>query len=157
MTDIHTPQPVVLRPGEGTRIPGPEGLTLKLTSEQSNGAVGVLEAHSSPGFGAPRHVHRVHDEMFYVLGGEFVFLVDNELVSAPPGTLVFVPRGTVHAPKVVGDEPGRVLVIYTPGGQERAFIEFAAVAAETGNGDISDPRFAAVVDRYESEIVGPPL
>lgn len=157
MTHIHTRRPVVLWPGEGTRIPGPEGLTLKVTSEQSTGSLGVLEGTSPPGFSAHRHVHRMHDEMFYVLGGEFVFLVDDGLVSAPAGTIVFVPRGTIHAPKVVSDEPGKVLVVYTPGGQEKAFLEFAALAEELGADDISDPRFAAVLDRYQSEIVGPPI
>jgi len=98
----------------------------------------------------------VHDELFYVLGGEFLFLVGDELVSAPAGTLVFVPRGTVHAPKVVSDEPGKVLVAYTPGGQEGAFVEFAALAAE-GQVDIADARFAEVLERYESEVVGPPI
>ncbi|MFO7292596.1 MAG: cupin domain-containing protein [Actinomycetes bacterium] len=156
MTETHIHPPVVVRPGDGTPIPGPEGITLKLTREQSGGAIGVLEAVSEPGFDAPRHVHRVHDELFYVLGGEFLFLVGDELVSAPAGTLVFVPRGTVHAPKVVSDEPGKVLVAYTPGGQEGAFVEFAALAAE-GQVDIADARFAEVLERYESEVVGPPI
>ena len=32
-----------------------------------------------------------------------------------PGTFVFIPRGTVHAAKVIGTEPGKVLAAYIPG------------------------------------------
>jgi oxalate decarboxylase/phosphoglucose isomerase-like protein (cupin superfamily) len=53
--------------------------------------------------------------LFYVLEGEFLFLVGERQVSAPPGTFVFIPRGTVHAAKVIGSEPGKVLAAYIPG------------------------------------------
>ena len=118
----------------------------------------MLEATSPPGFGAPRHVHRSNDEMFYVLAGTFAFLLGDEVVHAGPGSLVFVPRGTVHAPRVVGPEQGRVLVAFVPGGAERAFDEFAALAAEAGGHlDPDDPRVRAIGERYDSVFVGPPL
>ena len=72
------------------------------------------------------------DEMFYVLEGEFLFLVGERRVGAPPGTFVFIPRGTVHAAKVVGNEPGKVLGAYIPGGLERSFEEFARLRTEQG-------------------------
>jgi quercetin dioxygenase-like cupin family protein len=98
---------IVLGPDEGHTIPGTDAMTLKATGEQTAGSIGFLEATSSPGYGPPRHIHRSHDELFYVLEGEFRFLVGERLVSAPPGSFVFVPRGTVHAAKVVGTEPAR--------------------------------------------------
>jgi hypothetical protein len=72
--------------------------------------------------------------MFYVLEGEFLFLVGERRVGAPPGTFVFIPRGTVHAAKVVGNEPGKVLGAYIPGGLERSFEEFARLRTEQGEG-----------------------
>ena len=67
-----------------------------------------------------------------------------------------VPRGTVHAPQVVGDAPGKVLIVFVPGGTERAFDEFAALAAETGAPpDPSDPRMVAIVERSASSLVPP--
>ena len=47
-----------------------------------------------------------------------------------PGT--FVPRGTVHAAKVIGREPGKVLAAYIPGGLEHSFEEFAQLRTEQG-------------------------
>jgi mannose-6-phosphate isomerase-like protein (cupin superfamily) len=151
-------RPIVLGPGEGRVIPGPEALTVKATAADTGGAVGVLEATSEPGFGPPRHIHHSCDELFYVLGGEFEILVGDERVRAVPGSFVMVPRGTVHAPRVVGTEPGRVLVIFVPGGAEGVFDELAALAAEIGGPpDPADERLLAIIARYDSTFVGPPL
>jgi quercetin dioxygenase-like cupin family protein len=99
---------IILGPGEGYTIPGTDTITLKATSEETGGSIGFLEATGSPGYGPPRHIHRSHDELFYVLEGEFIFLVGERQVSAPPGTFVFIPRGTVHAAKGIGTEPCKV-------------------------------------------------
>lgn len=93
-----------------------------------------------------------------MLEGTFAFLLSDEVIEAGPGSLVFVPRGMVHAPRVVGPSPGRVLIALVPGGAERAFDEFAALAAELGgHPDPDDPRILAINDRYDSVFVGPPL
>jgi hypothetical protein len=51
----------------------------------------------------------------------------------------------VHAAKVIGSEPGKVLAAYIPGGQERSFEEYGQLPAEF------------VYEKYDSEFVGPPL
>jgi quercetin dioxygenase-like cupin family protein len=157
MTD-HTAQPIVLAPAEGRVIPGPEGLTLKATAEMTGGSIGLLESTSQPGFGPPRHIHHAADELFYVLDGHFEFLIGERVVEAEAGSFVFVPRGTVHAPKIVGPEPGRALIAFIPGGAEASFEEFAVLAAESqGPPDLAGARARAIASRYESEFVGPPL
>ena len=152
---------IILGPGEGRTIPGTDTLKLKATSEQTGGSIGVLEATSPPGYGPPRHIHYSSDELFYVLEGEFLFLVGERQISAMPGTFVFIPRGTVHAAKVIGNKPGKVLTAYVPGGLERSFEEFARVRTEqaedakrsTGRGKTVQN----VNEKYNSEFVGPPL
>jgi mannose-6-phosphate isomerase-like protein (cupin superfamily) len=151
-------KPIVRGPGEGRVIPGPEGLTVKASGQETGGAIGFLEALSPPGFGPPRHIHHACDEIFYVLDGEFEFALGDEVVRATPGTFVFIPRGTVHAPKVVGGKPGRVLVAFTPGGAERAFDDMAELASAPGSDGRLDPAKAQrVALKYASEFVGPPL
>ena len=152
---------IILGPGEGRTIPGTDAMTLKATGEETGGSIGFLEATSSPGYGPPRHIHRSHDELFYVLEGEFLFLVGERQVSALPGTFVFIPRGTVHAAKVTGTEPGKVLAAYIPGGLERSFEEFARLRTEQGaDAKRSTGRgrtVAEINEKYDSEFVGPPL
>ncbi len=111
------PGGIVLGPGEGRTVPGTETITLKATSEETGGSIGFLEATSPPGAGPPRYIHHGCDELFYVLEGRFLFLIGERQVSALPGTFLFIPRGTVHAAKVIGTEPGKVLAAYIPGGR----------------------------------------
>ena len=152
---------IILGPGEGYTIAGTDAITLKATSEQTGGSIGFLEATGSPGYGPPRHIHHSHDELFYVLEGVFLFLVGERQVSAPPGTFVFIPRGTVHAAKGIGTEPGKLLAAYVPGGLEHSFEEFAQARAEqgedanrgTGRGKTAEE----INQKYDSEFVGPPL
>ena len=47
----------VLQSAEGRLIPGPEGLTVKVGTDESAGSVAVLESTSEPGFGPPLHIH----------------------------------------------------------------------------------------------------
>ena len=153
---------IILGPGEGYTIPGTDAITLKATGEQTAGSIGFLEATSPAGYGPPRHIHRSSDELFYVLEGEFLFLLGERRVRAAPGTFVFVPRGTVHAAKVISTEPGKVLTAYVPGGLERSFEEFARLHAEqaqgasrgTGPENLSAQQ---INEKYDSEFVGPPL
>ena len=150
--------PIVLGPGEGRVIPGPEGLTVKASGEDTRGAIGVLEGTTPAGFGPPRHIHHHSDELFYVLEGEFQFLVGEQLIQASAGSFVFIPRGTVHAPKVVGPGAGRTVVAFVPGGEERAFDEFAALAAaQQGALDFSSDQAQSIAREYGAEFVGPPL
>jgi len=139
----NAPEDIIRGPGEGQTIPGPLGITLKATGEQTAGSIGFLEA-TTPRAGPPRHIHYGCDELFYVVEGQFLFLVGERQVSAPPGTFVFIPQGTVHAAKVIGTELGKVLAAFIPGGQERAFEEFGQLPADV------------VAEKYDSEFVGPP-
>jgi len=106
---------IVIGPDQGRTIPGTGAITLIATAEQTGGSIGVFEGTSPPGDGPPRHIHYGSDELFYLLEGEFLFLVGERLESVSTGTYVFVPRGTVHAYKAVGTERGGCLWLSSPG------------------------------------------
>jgi mannose-6-phosphate isomerase-like protein (cupin superfamily) len=85
---------------------------VRASASDTGGAFEVIEyiGPSTP----PPHVHRVHDEAFYVLQGRFEFVLGQETVSAGQGAFVLVPRGTRHGFTVA---PGsRALVFTTPAG-----------------------------------------
>jgi oxalate decarboxylase/phosphoglucose isomerase-like protein (cupin superfamily) len=46
-------------------------------------------------------------------------------ITAPAGSFVVVPRGIVHRPSNPGEQPTRVLLIFSPAGMERFFEEAA--------------------------------
>jgi quercetin dioxygenase-like cupin family protein len=59
----------------------------------------------SPG---PRpHIHRDHEEAFYVLEGELTVRVGTRTITAPAGSFVMVPRDVTHNPLTRGrSRPG---------------------------------------------------
>jgi mannose-6-phosphate isomerase-like protein (cupin superfamily) len=116
-----------------------------------------------PGGGAPPHIHPREDESFYVVDGEFEFSRDGETIKAGPGSLVYVPRGSLHAFENVGGGRGTLLLSQTPGGlHERFFEEVGEEATDSttppvaaGPPDI--PALVAAAARYGTEIPTPPV
>lgn len=151
-------QPLVVGPGESRPTGLPDGVALVATGEETGGSIAFFEAMTPSGHGPPRHIHHGADELFYVLAGEFQILAGAQVITATPGTFVFIPRGTLHALKSIGSEPGRLVGAFVPAGDEQAFEEFATLLTAAG----SDPdqmaeAMQAIARKYNSEIVGPPL
>ena len=105
---------LIIGPGQGRTVQGTGEITLIATAEQTGGSIGLFEGISPPGDGPPRHIHYRSDELFYILEGDFLFLVGERQESVSAGTYVFVPRGTVHAYKALGTERGRLLLWLSP-------------------------------------------
>jgi quercetin dioxygenase-like cupin family protein len=146
-------EPRVVGPGEGRTIQGPAGgpLTFKLRTEDTDGSLTVFENVIAPGDGPPAHFHEAQDESWYVLEGELRFKLGDEMRSAPAGSFVFVPRGTVHCFQNVGDGPARILVIFNPAGMEPFFDQFAELTA------VEPQAFARLGSEVGMTVVGPPL
>jgi quercetin dioxygenase-like cupin family protein len=139
--------PRVLGAPEGERywIAG-DTLTFKATAADTGGAYTLVDVLAAPGEGPPPHIHDNEDETFYVLDGRFEILVAERLIDAGPGTFALVPRGTVHRFRCVDDRPGRILVMFTPGGLEGFFREAGIRAAGDGQ---APPIDAAEIIRTE--------
>jgi quercetin dioxygenase-like cupin family protein len=122
--------PLVLPPGGGERIwiTG-DTVKIKATAADTRGALTVLEVEAAPGSGPPPHLHGNEDESFYVLEGTFELLIGERTVLLEPGAFALVPRGVVHRFRNAGDRPGRMLILFTPGGLEGFFREAGAAAA----------------------------
>ncbi len=87
----------------------------------------------APGTGPPPHWHEKEDEWFLVLDGRAEFFKDGTWTEVPPGTAVFIPRGTVHAFRNPGDTPLKQVIHTAPSGFETFFSRVAvAFNAERG-------------------------
>jgi quercetin dioxygenase-like cupin family protein len=128
----------IVRPGDGQRIRafGNE-IEFMLTAEQTAGSLTLGLAEVPAGNGPPPHVHAAEDELFLVLEGEYSVLIDGEWTNAGPGSVVYLPRGSVHTFKVVSETPGRHWVLTTPSGFERYFARAAEVFAVPGPPDFA--------------------
>lgn len=146
--------PYALGPAEGRSIDLGEGFAVRVKADerQTGGVVSVLETEEPPGFGPPLHVHHDCAEAFYVLEGEYVMYLDDQEVSCPAGSFVFVPRGVRHGFRT-GDAPGRKLNFYFPASMIGYFDDLAAAL---GRQEVKDDDLAEVAARHGMEIVGPP-
>ena len=100
-----------------------------LRSEETGGHMSVIEIVVPPhSAGPPLHTHDF-DEAFYLLEGELIFQVDEELMTRGPGELLFVPRNVAHALANHTDAPARYVLVCTPAGFERHWARVAAEAA----------------------------
>ena len=120
-----------------------ELVTQKVPSHQTGGAYALFEAATEPGAGPPPHVHHREDEAFYVLEGEYEFLVDGRNLRTEAGSLIYVPKGTLHAHRNVGEVVSRMLMSQTPGGLYELFFEKAGRTADGGD----DGRSSAFEER----------
>lgn len=125
-----------------------------LSPEQTNGAMSIVDSLSPVGSGPPRHIHGNEDETFVMISGTCKVWIEGSELIAHPGQSVFVPRGTSHTFKVIGDVPSRHLVILTPGGFEAFFAEMAAERFKIPD-DMAGIEEAA--RRHNLTFTGPPL
>lgn len=148
-------EPFVVTPGAGETIAGPVGgpLTFKLRGGQSGGSLIVFENVIPPREGPPLHAHANEDEAFYVLEGDFRYRLGDGIHHAPAGSFVFVPRSVPHCFQNVGDQPARLLVIFTPTGMERFFDQFAGLPA----GADTQEAMVSIGREVDMEVLGPPL
>jgi quercetin dioxygenase-like cupin family protein len=118
-------------PGEGraTRMPGGQLVTRKVSGEQTGGAYSLFEVTVDPGGESAPHVQHREDECFYVLEGAFEFLIEGVKIKASVGSLIYIPKGNLHAFKNVETTTGRMLVSQTPGGLHERFLEEAGQRA----------------------------
>jgi quercetin dioxygenase-like cupin family protein len=105
-------------------------VTHKIPSHRTGGAYALFEETTQPGDGPPPHIHHREDESFYVLEGEYEFLLGGGYIRARADSLLYFPKGTLHAHRFVGDGVGKMLVMQTPGGLYERFFEEVGRPAE---------------------------
>ena len=96
-----------------------------LRSEESDGVVSLVDNTVPAQWPGPFLHRHDFDEAFYVLEGELVFQVEDELITKRAGEVAFAPRGVAHTLTNQSDGPARYLLVCTPAGFERYFARMA--------------------------------
>jgi quercetin dioxygenase-like cupin family protein len=79
-------------------------------SEEFMAGITVFE----PGESSSSHVHPESEEINLVLAGSGVLVSEGEEAAFEVGHAMWVPKGVHHQHKNTGDEPLRLLWVYTP-------------------------------------------
>ncbi|EKX69155.1 cupin domain-containing protein [Streptomyces ipomoeae] len=93
---------------------------VKASSDETNGAMTVMEMTIPEGMGPPPHTHP-GTESVYVIEGTLRYHIADETVEAGPGSFIHIPEGTLE--RFEPTSTVRLLITYTPGGIEGFFAE----------------------------------
>jgi quercetin dioxygenase-like cupin family protein len=151
MKPVHTKYDAA----EVLEFPGAITLRILLSGAQTDGSIAVFEDTVQPGIGPGRHIHLGQDETFHFLDGQFDVEIDGLLHHMAPGDTAFVPRGTVHAFKNVGETVGTVRYVFSPALQMEQL--FRALVTAQDAGVLSEQEMELIAPKFGQTFVGPPL
>ncbi len=152
---ISTGRYTVLAADEGLRLTSGPGrdLVFKVTGEQTGGAFDYFTVDVTPKGGPPLHMHHKQEETIHVLKGRFKVRIGEETFHCDPGGFAYLPSNVPHAFLNITDEPGQIIVIYTPGGGHRFYEEFGPTARSGADRQM----IAALFTKYDMTLLGGPL
>jgi quercetin dioxygenase-like cupin family protein len=107
-------------------MPGAVRTEVHLQSADTAGAFCLLVDHPPAGWSLPLHLHRGVAETIHVVEGTFEMQVAGRSTRLGPGDTLQVAPDTMHAGSNVGDATGRRVLIFSPAGMERFFLEAGA-------------------------------
>jgi mannose-6-phosphate isomerase-like protein (cupin superfamily) len=117
---------------------------------------GVIRGSLPPGGGGPlQHVHREHDEMFFVVSGSVRFFSGDERIDVSAGGLVAAPIGTPHTfANPDASQPSIMLCTVTPDRYVNYFRELGALAR--AGEEVSPSAILEVMSHYVTELLYQP-
>lgn len=147
-------KPSVLLPTEGEVFrAGPFTITARVLGPQTDGAFELYELSLGPAT-IDYHVHRNMDETLTVLEGEIEFNVAGEKLLRPAGSVAFVPRGVHHGFTNRGPSQARVLILFTPSGNQHLYFRELERLFAAPTLDVS--LLQTFQKQFDQELVSPP-
>jgi len=122
------------RPTGGAPAPAPTfygtqgALSAEPGANVTSATVGAYESasvhHLRVAGGVKTHVHHRHDETVTILSGEGRMRLGDETRDVGPGTVLLVPRGTLHSLEVIAG-PMEAVSVFSPAfdGKDRLFVD----------------------------------
>jgi quercetin dioxygenase-like cupin family protein len=138
-------------------------VTFPVAHDDGDDGISVMDSQARRGDSPPCHVHRTEDEVFHVLEGELVLMVDRTLRRVRAGETQIAPKGVPHTYRVVSDR-ARWLVTTANGDFERFVRAASRPAARAELPESAGPptaeqqaALAELSGRHGIDLVGPPL
>jgi quercetin dioxygenase-like cupin family protein len=126
-------------------MPGGVRTEIQLTGEDTGGAFCLLVDHPPAGWSLPPHCHRGEAETIHIVEGDFEMEIDGARSRLSAGQTVHIPAGVIHSGANLGEQAGRRLLLFSPAGMERFFLE---AGAATPDGEVDPSAVLACASRY---------
>lgn len=121
--------------------------TIRLTGDDTDGALTVIEMEVPPGFEGPPHIHHEEHQTDHVVKGELVFTVGEDTFHVEEGSIIHCPKGVPHSFRNESDTEAVVLDWLHPAGHD----EFMARSAER----LTDPENPPDLDMQRVQELAP--
>jgi mannose-6-phosphate isomerase-like protein (cupin superfamily) len=127
----------------------------KVASADTDGDMYVYESTRVKKGGPNLHMHPDQDEWWFILEGEFIIKVGDQVYEVRAGDSVFGPRGVPHTFTKLGDDGvGRMLTTFQPAGKMEACFQAISNGAMKGRTEAEQDEFRK---QHGFIRVGPPL
>lgn len=128
---------------------------LKVSGKDSGGDLCIYDTMRSTKGGPPLHLHHSQDEWFYIVRGEFLAKVGNEMFKLRPGDSAFAPRRIPHTFAMTSDGEGQMLVLFQPAGRMEVFFGAMSRIGKGVSASHGIPK--SLWENCGMELLGPPL
>jgi mannose-6-phosphate isomerase-like protein (cupin superfamily) len=133
---------------ELNNFPSSTHLDFKVLTKDTQAGLFLIEHRNIPQGGPVLHLHYAQEEWFYLIeGNKVVIEVGDERFTLRPGHSILAPRNVPHVWAYVGENPGRMLMGFTPAGQMEDFFILSS----------KHPVDAKIAEAHGMKWLGPPL
>lgn len=126
----------------------------KVSTADTDGDLYIFDTTRVKEGGPPLHFHYEQDEWWYVIAGEFLIRVGDDVHHAKAGDSVFGPRGVPHTFAKIGEGEAKIILLFQPAGKMEAFFK----AVDQGKLEkMTDDERNKFRIAHGFEHIGPPL
>jgi len=128
----------------------------KVSGKDTNGDLCIYDTFRHEKGGPPLHLHHSQDELFYVIKGEFMAKVGNDIFNLKPGDTAFAPRTIPHTFAKTSEGEAQMLILFQPAGSMEDFFKQISKLGKNIPKE-QEHKLKALYEAHGMQIVGPPL
>lgn len=138
--------------GDIVKFRGVHPTDLKVSSKDTDSQLSVFEFTGKGVTGPQLHIHFHQDEIFYVIEGEYRFVVGDQTHVLKAGETIFLPRNIAHTWLQLS-EHGKLVFFLQPAGKMEEFFSYMNELKAMP----SPEEFEKIHQEYGMSVLGPPL
>jgi mannose-6-phosphate isomerase-like protein (cupin superfamily) len=127
----------------------------KVSGKDTDGDLCIYDTIRNEKGGPALHLHHNQDEWFYIIKGDFIVKIGEDLLHLSAGDSAFAPRKIPHAFAKISDGEGQMLILFQPAGSMEDY--FKQISKMGANIQDQALKSADIMKTHGMEVVGPPL
>lgn len=127
----------------------------KVSGKDTDGDLCIYDTVRHEKGGPVLHLHHNQDEWFYIIKGEFIVKIGDDLLHLNAGDSAFAPRKIPHAFAKISEGEGQMLVLFQPAGSMEDYFQQLSKLGSSIKYQVESAN--DLMRSHGMEIAGPPL